>query len=97
MHLDELQDSVDAWIRAHGDYRGKFEILARLTEELGDVACTLQHEAGYRSEKAEVKLSDEVGDLLFTLAVFANVNGLRLADCLNVAFEKYRTRDSQEW
>ena len=45
MTLDELQESVDKWIQTHGsgNYWGKFEILARLTEELGELACTLQH------------------------------------------------------
>jgi hypothetical protein len=42
MTLAELQTAVDTWIREHGGYWGKFEILARLTEELGEVASSLQ-------------------------------------------------------
>ena len=42
-------------------------------------------------------MADEIGDLLFTLAAFANVNGLRLGDCVNGVMEKYQTRESTEW
>ena len=97
MTLDELQSVVDSWIREHGGHFGKFEILARLTEELGEVASTLQRSEGLRPRKVEVNLGDEVGDLLFTLAAFANANGLDLETCLSRVLEKYQIRDSEAW
>lgn len=97
MTLDELQTAVDRWITEHGGYWDKFQILARLTEEVGEVSSALQRVEGLRPRKTEVDLGDEVGDLLFTLAVFANVNEIRLSDCLAQVMEKYRTRDSQAW
>jgi NTP pyrophosphatase (non-canonical NTP hydrolase) len=97
MNFETLQEIVDQWIRGHGHYWEKFEILARLTEDLGEVAATLQHAEGLRSGRENHALADEIGDLLFTLAAFANVNGLRLGDCVNGVMEKYRTRDSTEW
>ena len=99
MTLDDLQESVDKWIQTHGSgsYWGKFEILARLTEELGELACTLQHTEGLRTARVDLKLSDEIGDLMFTLAAFANTNDLRMTDCINGVLEKYQTRDSPEW
>ena len=36
MNFETLQEVVDQWIRGHGRYRDKFEILARLTEDLGE-------------------------------------------------------------
>ena len=42
-------------------------------------------------------MADEIGDLLFTLAAFANLNGLRLGDCVNGVLEKYQTSQSMEW
>jgi NTP pyrophosphatase (non-canonical NTP hydrolase) len=97
MNFETLQEVVDQWIQGHGRYRDKFEILARLTEDLGEVAATLQHAEGLRSGRNNPSLPDEIGDLLFTLAAFANVNGLRLGDCVNGVLEKYQTRDSTEW
>jgi len=97
MNFETLQEVVDQWTRGHGPAWDKFETLARLTEDLGQVAATLQHAEGLRSGTANTELSDEIGDLLFTLAAFANVNGLRLGDCVSGVLEKYRTRDSAEW
>jgi NTP pyrophosphatase (non-canonical NTP hydrolase) len=97
MNFETLQEVVDQWIRGHGRYWDKFEILARLTEDLGEVAATLQHAEGLRSGRENLDLGDEIGDLLFTLAAFANVNDLRLGDCVNGVMEKYQTSDSTEW
>ena len=99
MNLDELQETVDSWIQAHGSgrYRDKFTILARMMEELGELAYTLQHTEGLRLRKTDVRLEEELGDLLFTLAVFANASGLRLTDCLSGVMEKYQSQDSPEW
>jgi len=97
MNFETLQEVVDQWVQGHGRYWNSFEILARLTEDLGEVASTLQHAEGLRSGRENRVLADEIGDLLFTLAAFANVNGLRLGDCVNGVMEKYQTRDSTEW
>ena len=96
-NLDDLQRAVDAWIQAHGGYWDRFQILARLTEELGEVAAALQRLEGLRPRRAEVDLAGEVGDLLFTLLAFANVNDLRLDDCLAQALRKYQIRDGEAW
>ena len=97
MNLDGMQSVVDAWIKEHGGYWDKFEILARLTEELGEMASALQRVEGLRPRKANVDLGSEVGDLLFTLAAFANVNNLKLSDCFDQVMEKYQIRDSHAW
>ncbi len=97
MTLDELQAAVDSWITEHGGYWDKFQILARLTEELGEMASALQRSEGLRPRKTEVDLGSEVGDLLFTLAAFANINDLKLTRCLDQVLEKYQIRDSQAW
>jgi NTP pyrophosphatase (non-canonical NTP hydrolase) len=41
MTLAELQATVDEWILRNGGYWDKFQILARLTEELGETASAL--------------------------------------------------------
>jgi NTP pyrophosphatase (non-canonical NTP hydrolase) len=97
VNLDDMQSEVDAWIQEHGGYWNKFQILARLTEELGEMASALQRIEGLRPVKTEVDLESEVGDLLFTLAAFANVNNLKLSDCLGKVMQKYQIRDSRAW
>lgn len=95
--LDDTQTQVDAGIRDHGGYSDRFQILARLAKELGEVAGALQQDQGLRPSKTEVDLASEVGHLLFTLAAFANANDLRLADCIESVLRKYTARDGPEW
>lgn len=95
--LDELQEQVDTWSRTHDDYWSEFQILARMAEELGEVSGALQRQAGLRPRKSTVDLSDEVGDLLFTLAAFANKTGINLTESIAGVFEKYNQRDAAAW
>ena len=97
MDLKQAQSRVDLWIREHGGYWDKFQILARLSEELGEVSGALQRLEGLRPRRGEVDLEAEVGDVLFTLVAFANVNGLDLETCLRKVFDKYDIRDSAAW
>ena len=97
VNLVDMQRVVDAWIRDHGGYWDSFAILARLTEELGEVASALQRTAGLRPRKAEVDLASEVGDLLFTLAAFANAQRIDLDEAVRCTLEKYDVRDSAAW
>jgi NTP pyrophosphatase (non-canonical NTP hydrolase) len=97
MTLDEMQNSVDSWILEHGGYWDKFQIMARLTEELGEMSSALQRVEGLRPRKTDVDLGSEVGDLLFTLAAFANVNELNLQACMEQVMDKYQIRDSLAW
>ncbi len=97
MDLDKLQSVVDGWIKEHGGYWDKFQILARLTEELGEVASDLQRQEGLRPIRVETDLQAEVGDLLFTLAAFANANGINLTEAIESVIAKYDARDSRPW
>lgn len=97
MELSQAQAWVDAWIQDHGGYWDQFHILARLSEELGEVAGALRREQGLRPRQSSADLGDEVGDLLFTLIAFANANGLALDACLGQVLEKVEIRDGAAW
>ncbi|MGB7924864.1 MAG: MazG nucleotide pyrophosphohydrolase domain-containing protein [Pyrinomonadaceae bacterium] len=98
MNLNELQATADLWIReSAGGYWDKFQILAHLTEELGEVASALQRQEGLSPRWVAVDLSGEVGDLLFTLAVFANVTGINLEESIRKVIEKHHMRDAEDW
>lgn len=93
MKLQHLQDDVDRWIRESGGYWSKFQILAHLTEELGEVAAALQTEAGLRPRDKDHDIAEELGDLLFTLAALANVCDVKLDEAATRVLGKYRDRD----
>ena len=97
MNLTQLQTTVDQWIRRNGGYWDQFQILARLTEELGEIASALQRREGLRPRHVDVDLESEVGDLLFTLAAFANVTRIDLNHSIEKTFVKYDVRDAQDW
>lgn len=97
MTLAELQATVDEWIRSNGGYWDKFQILARMMEELGETAAALQRQEGLRTHKVEADLAGEVGDLLFMIAAFANAAGIDLEECVGATLEKYDARDAQDW
>ena len=92
MNLDELQSKEDEWIKANGGYWTEFEILARLTEELGEVSSDLQRDKGLRPGKKPTDLEGEIGDLLFTLAAFANKTGIELSKASEKTIRKYNRR-----
>ena len=97
MRLTELQQQVDTWIKTNGGYWDQFQILARLTEELGEISSDLQRIHGLRPRKTEVDLGGEIGDLLFTLAAFANACGVDLEQVVSDTLAKYDERDAKDW
>src|SRR5262249_53346616 len=97
MELERVQALVDAWIRDHGGYWGGFQILARPTEGLGEVARAPQRMEGLRPRPSAVDLEAEVGEMLFTLAAFANRRGIRLEDAFARVMQKYSARDEAPW
>ncbi len=94
MELSTLQRRVDTWIREHGGYWDRFQILARLTEEVGEVAAVLQRQEGLRPRPVETDLEDELGDLLFTLAVLANASNVDLGRAAGRVLDKYQAREA---
>lgn len=97
MHFNEAQGLVDQWINQIGGYWDKFQILAQLMEELGEVSAALQRQEGLRPRTTRTDVEGEVGDLLFTLIAFSNVMNLDLEQCLKRTLEKYNTRDAKAW
>jgi NTP pyrophosphatase (non-canonical NTP hydrolase) len=101
LELQELQKIVDELITEIGGYWDDFVILARLTEELGEVARVLQREKGFRpvtqNSTANSQLPLEIGDLLFVLISLANKRNVNLEKALLSVIEKYKRRDLPKW
>ena len=76
MELSEAQARVDAWIGQFEEgYWPPLANLARLTEEVGELARLLNDRFGPKKKKAgepEQDLGEELADILFVLLVIAN-------------------------
>jgi NTP pyrophosphatase (non-canonical NTP hydrolase) len=101
VNLKEAQERVDAWISEFEEgYWPPLTNLARLTEEVGELAREMNHRFGQkrkRADESEQDLALELADVLFVLLVIANEQGVDMTDALDQVMEKYRVRDSDRW
>lgn len=99
--MKNLQDEVHDYISGFEEgYFPPMEMLARLTEELGELSREVQHVYGVKKKKAseEIKtLEEETGDLLFVLICFANSQGISLEEALMGVMNKFKERDADRW
>lgn len=99
--LREAQQRVDAWISQFEEgYWPPLSNLARLIEEVGELAREMNHRFGDKPKKAgepEQDLAIELADILFVLIAIANEQGIDLDDALGRVLEKYRVRDAERW
>ena len=98
MTIKDAQEAVDTWIKAYGvRYFSELTNMAMLTEEVGEVARIMARQYGEQSFKAsdkEVRLDDELADVLFVLICIANQTSIDLQDALQRNLEKKTQRDS---
>jgi len=101
MNLTEAQRRVDAWISQFEEgYWPPLSNLARLTEEVGELARLMNHKFGHKPKKPDENEQDlalELADILFVLLVIANEQKIDLDDALERTLEKYRVRDGERW
>ncbi len=99
--LAEAQERVDSWIsRFEEGYWPPLTNLARLIEEVGELAREMNHRFGHKTKRAdepEQDLALELGDVLFVILVIANEQGIELGPALNAVLRKYETRDAGRW
>ena len=101
MELKDAQAQVDVWISQFEEgYWPPLVNLARLMEEVGELARELNHRFGAktkRPDEPEQDLALELADVLFVLLVIANEQKIDLGEALEAVLEKYRLRDSHRW
>lgn len=99
--LHDLQKDVDLYISQFKEgYFPPLEMLARLTEELGELSREVQHKYGTKKKKdteVEKEIADEMGDFFFVLICMANAEGIDLQQALQNVLHKYNTRDKDRW
>ena len=101
MALQELQKEVDIWISGYKiGYFKPLEIMARLTEETGELARELNHRYGPKIKKStedKIDMEDEAADMIFTLICLANSLNLDLDAGFKRAMNKCYGRDVNRW
>ena len=101
MALSEYQKRVDAALQVHAKpYWDPLSQLARLTEEVGEVARILNHKYGDKPKKpGEVheELADELADIVFGVVCMANSEDIDLDSALERALNKLTVRDKDRF
>ncbi len=101
MAWEEIQRDVDDWIRGYTPgYFTPLMMLARLTEELGELSRAVSHHHGEKKPKPGEEMGDiseEIGDLLFVLVCLANSQGIKLDESWAGLMKKLYVRDRERW
>ena len=101
MSLREAQQTVDRWIAQYKEgYFPPLTNLARLTEEVGELARELNHWFGEKTKKAEEpagSIAMELADILFVIICLANSQGIDLDDAFAAMMRKVSARDADRW
>ncbi|MBO4350049.1 MAG: nucleotide pyrophosphohydrolase [Proteobacteria bacterium] len=99
--LHDAQKRVDQWISQFEEgYFPPLVQIARLTEELGELSRAVSHETGVKKPKSGEPLhssAEELGDLLFVLICFANMQNISLDEIFEKTMQKIETRDTPRW
>jgi NTP pyrophosphatase (non-canonical NTP hydrolase) len=99
--LTDAQRRVDAWVSQYEEgYFDPLTNLARLTEEVGELAREINHQYGQKTKKPEEPEGDlgmELADILFVLICMANREGLNLQEAFDRMMAKVTTRDDERW
>jgi NTP pyrophosphatase (non-canonical NTP hydrolase) len=97
MTIEQLQQTVDLWIKTNGvRYFNELTNTAVLMEEVGEVARIMARRYGEQSEKESDKgadLADEMADVLFVLVCLANQTGIDLTSAIDKNLQKKTARD----
>ena len=101
MSLQEAQARVDAWIGQYEEgYFHPLTNLARLAEEVGELAREVNHRFGQKTKKkdeADGDLAMEMADILFVLICMANREGIDLEEAFERMMAKVEHRDRDRW
>ena len=101
MSLKDSQARVDSWISQFEEgYFHPLTNLARLSEEVGELAREINHRFGQKTKKKEEPDGDlamEMADILFVLICMANREGIDLQQAFDRMMAKVEQRDAARW
>lgn len=99
--LKDIQGEVHEYISQFKEgYFSPLSMLARMTEEVGELSREVNHRFGEKPKKPteeENSIELELGDILFITVCFANSLGIDLTEAHDKVMHKFRTRDANRW
>ena len=101
MNISDYQKKWDEILQGYEKpYWEPLSQLARLSEEVGEVARILNHRYGDKPKKNDEEhddLADELADVIHTVVVIANREGIDLDKPLQAQFDKLLVRDADRY
>jgi len=101
MSLRDAQARVDRWIGQFEEgYFHPLTNMARLTEEVGELAREVNHQFGQKTKKPDEAPGDlgmEMADILFVLICMANREQIDLQVEFDRMMQKVEGRDAGRW
>ena len=101
MPLQYYQHKIDDSVQQYEKpYWAPLSILARLSEEVGEVARILNHQFGDKPKKLGEEhddLADELADVMYAVLCLANSQGIDLDEAMERAIAKLETRDKDRF
>lgn len=101
MSFAQLQTQVDEWISSHTPgYFQPLQMIARMTEELGELSRAMSHHHGEKKAKPGEppgEIADELCDLLFVAICLANAQKIDLDEAWKGLLKKLYERDKNRW
>lgn len=95
--LKSMQEEIDAYIQQFkAGYFSPLAQMARMTEEVGELAREINHYYGEKSKKpseAEKTVEEELGDVLVVTLMMANSLNIDLTSAFEKNMKKFNQRD----
>jgi NTP pyrophosphatase (non-canonical NTP hydrolase) len=99
--LSDIQKQIDDGVQQYQKpYWEALSILARMSEEVGEVARILNHQYGDKPKKPGEEhedLGDELADVIYATLCLANREGIDMDAPMQRAIDKLLTRDKDRF
>ena len=99
--MREAQQRVDDWVSQFEEgYFPPLANVARLAEEVGELAREINHQFGPKKRKADEETGSvamELADILFVVICIANSQSIDLDDAFAQMMAKVPSRDAGRW
>ena len=99
--VQEIQREVDEYIGQFKEgYFSPLSLMARMTEEVGELAREVNHQFGEKPKKPTEEpntIDNELADILFIVVCFANSLQIDLTEAFDQVMHKFNTRDRDRW
>ena len=101
MSFRDAQQAVDRWVDQFEEgYFPPLVNVARLAEEVGELAREVNHQFGPKKKKADEQAGSipmELADILFVVICIANSQQIDLDDAFGQMMAKVTSRDAGRW